>query len=87
MKVEDCFIWFNPFFFFFLARGARCAGPRGAGRMHRAAGSTDGWLLARRRGLDRGGDSCLGPLGGLILIIILQRRLYLYFRDEENEAQ
>lgn len=45
------------------AQGARCAGPRGAGRMHGAAGRTDGWLLARRRGLDRGGDSCLGPLG------------------------
>lgn len=45
------------------AQGARCTEPRGAGRMHEAAGRTDGRLLARQRELDRGGDSCLGPLG------------------------
>jgi hypothetical protein len=42
----------------------RCrAGPRGAGRMRGAAGHMEGWLLAGWRGLEWGGDSCLGPLG------------------------
>jgi hypothetical protein len=48
-------------------RWAPCAALRsgawGAGRMRGAAGRMDGWLLAGRRGLDQGGDSCLGPLG------------------------
>lgn len=43
--------------------GRSVRGAPGRGAHSRAAGRTDGWLLARRRGLDRGGDSCLGPLG------------------------
>ena len=45
MKVEDCFIWFNPFFFFFGARrGVRGAPGRGA---HAQGGRQHGRLAAR----------------------------------------